>query len=274
MEYDTVLVRYGELFLKGGNIYYFERRLRENIKSMTGVLPAMVRGRMILPYFQDHHALCRVFGIASYSPAYRVDKNIESIQKKAIAVLEGKSGTFKVDTKRSDKRFPLLSPQINRQVGQYIEEHTSLRFQFAAPDMTLYIEINNAGVYLYTEIVSGLGGLPVGTAGKVQVVMESEADLLAGLLMMKRGCEIIALVVGKVDIGLLQKFSPKAMKPMVFEKEKYLQRHILEKNISFIITGETLETKKDGKGILILRPLIVYTREQIREELEKYKALA
>ena len=87
------------------------------------------------------------------------------------------------------------------------------KVNFANPAVMIYLEINNRGAYIYTEIVAGAGGLPVGTAGKTNVRIETEADVLAGILMMKRGCTIIPLCIDKWNnLELLQKFSAQEMK--------------------------------------------------------------
>jgi len=273
---DSIIVRCGEMFLKGGNLPYFENKLLQNTRAITGISAVTkLRGRLILPYFPHHSSLRRVFGISSYSPAVKAEKTVEGLQTTALTMLGGKPGTFKVETRRSDKRFPLTSPQINKEVGQYIEASTKWQFDFVHPKIMVCIEINNGGAYLYTEIVAGAGGLPVGTAGKVYLLLENESDVLAGILMMKRGCDIIPIGVGKEpEISLLQRFSPKKIKTIVVGNTKELQDYIKKNNISVIVTGEAFETKKERKEIMVLRPLIGYTKGQIREGLERYKDVA
>src|SRR3989344_2867268 len=160
--YTHLLVRGGELFLKGKNYVLFEQRLKRNISTITKIELKKItslRGRFILPFFEDHHLLKRVFGLVSYSQTIRVEAKIETILSCAVTLLRGKQGTFKVDAKRSDKRFPIQSPEVSRQVGRFIENNTSLSFQRENPDFILYVEINNDGAYLFLEIIPCFGGL-------------------------------------------------------------------------------------------------------------------
>ena len=210
MVYDTILLRYGEIFLKGANKGIFEHKLTENIAKMlkkegvSGLKVRNSRGRMLLPYFPAHAALRRVYGLVSYSPAVHVEKNTEKIQQKAVELLRGKTGTFRISTKRSDKSFPVPSPEFNRLVGEQVEKHTKLRFSSAAPEITLVIEINQEGAYLFFESIACAGGLPAGVEGKVLLLVEGEASLLAGLLFLKRGCSIVPVAFAEKDISPLR----------------------------------------------------------------------
>src|SRR3989344_8605194 len=187
MLYDTLMLRYGEIFLKGKNKGIFEHKLAENIAKITkssgfpGLKVINSRGRLLLPYFAGHSCLRRVFGLVSYSPAVRVEKKIEKIQQKAVELLRGKKGTFRISTKRSDKSFPVPSPEFNRLVGEQVEKHTQLRFSSSAPEITLVIEINQEGAYLFFENIVCGGGLPTGVEGRVLLLVEDEASLLAGV---------------------------------------------------------------------------------------------
>lgn len=267
---DSIIVRCGEMFLKGGNLPYFENKLLQNTRAITGISSiTKLRGRLLLPYFPTHSSLRRIFGISSYSPAFKAEKTLEGLQKTALTMLGGKSGTFKIETRRSDKRFPLTSPQISKEVGKYIEANTKWQFDFLNPQIMLYIEINNQGAYLYTEIVAGAGGLPVGTAGKIHLLLETEADILAGILMMKRGCTVIPLCVGNENnITLVQKFSAQKITPILFKNKLELKKYVREKNINFLVNGENFEKRKGYlKDIVVFKPLIAYTKKEIRDEL-------
>lgn len=278
MLYESIIVRYGEMFLKAGNLPYFENKLLQNVKALTGTTAIIkTRGRLILPYFSGHSRLRRVFGISSYSPAYRAGKNLEAIQRAVTTLLGGKSATtFKIETTRSDKTFPLESREVNRKVGEHIEETTAWKCDFHNPQLWVKIEINQKGAYIFTEVIPGLGGLPVGTAGKVPVLIENDTDILAGILMMKRGCEVIPLVIGKENsISLLQQFSPKKIEIIRFENEPELQQHLREHNFPLLVTGENLEQKKEyPAGIMVLRPLVGYAGEEIKREQKRFQQAA
>ena len=254
-----LLLRYGELFLKGQNRPFFERQLQNNIRHLTGRKARRIQGRLLLDYFPEHQVVRRVFGLVSYSLAMRVEKDVEIIKAAALTILPATTKTFKVEVVRSDKSFPIKSPELKVTIGRHLEAHSKAAFQFQNPQWLLNIEINQDGAYLFTETISCLGGLPVGSSGKVLVVLEDEASILAGLLMMKRGCTPIP--VGEGDITLLQQFSPQEIECL--------------KEIPFnavVVSGQNFENTTQIPG-MVLRPLIAYHEEQIQEELEKYKTV-
>ncbi|HIJ11713.1 TPA: hypothetical protein HA278_06655 [Candidatus Woesearchaeota archaeon] len=260
MAWTHILLRYGEIFLKGKNKPYFVKKLLSNIHAITGKKAQDVRSRFVMPYFDNHIDLKRVFGLTSYSLSVRVEKDIDLIVKQA-ALLAG-SGSFKIATKRSDKSFPITSPDMNVQVGQYVESHSDATFSFDTPDVIIHIEINQEGAYLFTDKVPCFGGLPTGVEGKVELLVENQASLLAGLLFMKRGCTVIPVMKNDVDISVLEKYSP----GQLVKKEKE------EGNL--LVSGQTFETlsEYDEEGT-VFRPLIAYSDERIKRELERYTTL-
>jgi len=269
MEYTHLLLRYGELFLKGKNQALFEKKLITNLKKIIGVKRVVkLRGRAILDYSADHSQLKRVFGLVSYSPAVRVGKDIEAIKEGALKYLKNKKMKFKVETKRSDKRFPLKSPEINVLIGKYIEEKSDLKFSFKEYDIKLNIEINQDGAYLFTEMVGCFGGLPTGVEGKVLLLVEDESSVLAGLLMMKRGVDVIPVAFSENDISLLQSFSPDELK---LEIIKDLQEFASSKKVDVLVSGQTFtDYSKYDSDLLMLRPLIGYGEKEVRKELKKF----
>ncbi len=277
MAYDTIIMRCGEMFLKTGHLAQFEGKLVYNLKAMTG-LPLVVkaRGRLILPFFPHHQVLQRMFGISSYSLALRSEKNMEAIQQAVLGALKEKPATtFKIETTRSDKTFPLDSQAVNITAGQFIEKTTAWRCDFHAPQVLVKIEINRKGAYIFTDTIPGAGGLPVGTAGKVAVLIENDADILAGLLMMKRGCTIIPLMRGEEkDISLLQKFSPTKIKVIRLKDESELCQYVQQYRVPVVVTGENFENKAGCfTEIHNFKPLIGYSKEEISEQLQKFRQL-
>jgi len=279
MAYDTILLRYGEIFLKGKNKGTFEQKLIENIREMvyreTKVVPKVQKsqGRMLVPYFSGHRVLQRVFGLTSYSPAVRVEKITEAIQHKAVELLRGKTGTFRISTKRSDKSFPVPSPEFNRLIGEQVEEYTKLRFSSAAPEITLVIEINQEGAYLFFESIACAGGLPAGVEGKVLLLVEGEASLLAGLLFLKRGCSIVPVAFAEKDISVLQEFSPVELKLQLVKDAAELDSLAKSENISILVTGQTLQDQAHKTDLIVMKPLVAYSKKQIKEQLEWFRSL-
>jgi len=272
MDCDCILLRYGEIFLKGKNKSFFEKKLFDNIKKITDISKIQnVRGRLIVDYFSGHESLRRVFGLVSYSPAVKVEADFEKIKLKAVDLLSGLKGTFKIEPKRSDKRFPLTSPEINIQLGRYIEENTSLKFCGEGYDYLLGVEINQEGAYLFTSIVNCFGGLPTGVEGRVGVLIEEEASLLAGLLFMKRGCDIYPLSFIEKDISLLQKFSPVGLRLNLFRDFLEIEKFMEKNKLSVLVCGQSLENyKKVDCKVTVLRPLIAYSKEEIKNELKGF----
>lgn len=275
MDYNTILLRPGELFLKGKNKEWFEKKLADNIKKIAGVKNVKkLRSRFVITYFNTHPILKNIFGLISYSPAVRVEKDFEEIKKKALELIKSKEGTFKVETKRSDKCFSIKSPEMNFLIGEHIEQNSNFEFNFEKPDNLLKIEVNQEGAYLFFEVVPCFGGLPTGTSGKVALLIEDKTSLLAGLLFMKRGCEIFPLGVNKTEISLLQKFSPSKLNLSEIKDFKELGLFCERENITVLVSGQTLEKYKRYKTKLTtMRPLIAYSEKEIEKELEKLSAI-
>ena len=258
MDNKYIILRYGEIFLKGKNQRFFEKKLIENVKSITGVSEVLrLRGRLVVPFFEGFETLKNVFGISSYSIATKCGKNLEEIKKIAVKICEGLKGTFRIETKRSDKTFPVKSPEVNVQVGTFVEEHSNLTFKLKEPDTVVHVEINQDGVYLFIEKVKCHGGLPTGVEGEVTLLVENDASLLAGLLFMKRGCSVKLVVLEDIDVSLLEKYSPKKLDVITLPT-----KHVL-------VSGETFETYRKSEQN-IFRPLIGFTKEEIAQKLEQY----
>ncbi|WP_043934095.1 tRNA uracil 4-sulfurtransferase ThiI [Bacillus sp. EB01] len=207
MHYDRILIRYGEISTKGRNRGKFVDMLRRSIKLALTEHPAIKieasRDRMyVLLNGEDSREvmlkLKKVFGIQSFSPAIRVEKDIPAMQVAALGLLksvfeEGK--TFKVTGKRSDKSFELDTDGINQVFGEYLLKNLpGLKVQLKKPDINLVIEIRNEAAYLSCETIQGAGGLPLGTGGKAMLMLSGGIDSpVAGFLAMKRGVQIEAV---------------------------------------------------------------------------------
>ena len=273
MVFTSLLLRGGEIFLKGKNYPFFEKKLVTNIKVITGQKEVKaLRGRFIIPYFSEHSVLKRVFGLTSYSPALKVAKDFDEIKKKALVLLAGKVGTFKIEPKRSDKRFPLTSPEINIQLGRFVEEHTPLRFDGLHYDHLVGVEINQDGAYLFLEIISCFGGLPTGAEGNVLLFIDSKESILAGLLMMKRGVNIFPVALEKVDLSLLQKFSPVPLSLKVIHSVSEIDQYALDRQFDILVFGDTFEKRSTVKtSLTVLSPLMAFDVEKIERLLKKYQ---
>jgi len=182
---SVILIKYGEIHLKGLNRPFFENMLVKNVKRaltdfgnaevikgegrlyVKGIIPEQIKNAL--------DKLGKVFGIVSMSVAEEIDKDMEAIKAAALkqakeAYLEGKK-TFKVESRRSDKTFPYKSPDISREVGGYILENLQgIKVDVHFPDVTINVEIREKA-YVYCDNVLGPGGMPVGTSGKAMLLI-------------------------------------------------------------------------------------------------------
>jgi tRNA uracil 4-sulfurtransferase len=202
-----LLIRFGEIGLKGKNRKFFENMLTANIKkSLRGLDRCSVQqshGRNFVDAAEDVFdeavsRLCRVFGIVSLSPVAQADLDLESISDVALrefAKVARPGLSFKVETKRANKRFPLASPEISREVGGHILQNLpGLVVDVHNPEAVLEVEIRDSEAYIFTEKIPGPGGLPVGTAGKGLLLLSGGIDSpVAGWMAMKRGVKLEAL---------------------------------------------------------------------------------
>jgi tRNA uracil 4-sulfurtransferase len=207
MEYDRILIRYGEISTKGRNRNKFVDKLRKSIRIALAPFPKIKieagRDRMyVLLNGENAQEISKVlkgiFGIQSLSPAIKVEKDIEMMKEKALELVTSlyKEGqTFKITAKRSDKTFELDTDGINQTFGAHLLTHISgIKVDVKNPDINLKIEIRPEAVYLSCETILGAGGLPVGSSGKAMLMLSGGIDSpVAGYLTMKRGVEIEAV---------------------------------------------------------------------------------
>lgn len=202
--YPLLLIRYGELSLKGRNRKTFEDLLLTNIRSrLMGVPHGPVTktfGRIYLETRGNWEELVArlqsVFGIVSVSPVLRRDLDLEAIQEGASLVIQDSQGsTFKVETRRPNKAFPLTSPEISHALGGHIlRNFPHLTVDVHNPDLILHVELRKEGAFLYSKIIPCLGGLPAGSSGKGLLLLSGGIDSpVAGFLAMKRGVRIEGL---------------------------------------------------------------------------------
>ena len=196
---ELLLVRYGEVFLKGQNRPFFLRKLVDHVKLAVQQVHGHVwlsDGRIYVSNYTDQdeaiRRVSRVFGVHSVSPAVEMEKNdFEAICAQAAKMMENRSGTFKVLAKRSDKRYPLDSPAIMREAGGYILEHVPhLNVDVNDPDHVITIEIRGMA-YLSVDRTMAVSGMPMGTNGKACLLLSGGIDSpVAGFMIAKRGVEL------------------------------------------------------------------------------------
>lgn len=203
MQYDHILIRYGELGLKGRNINQFISRLQNNIihalKEFPDIKVTRAQGRLfVLLNGNNAESVIKkcqkVFGIYSMSLAMKVANEEEAIKAGALKALKDdhQAKTFKVVVKRANKGFPIGSMEMNRKLGGHLLRNTEgINVDVHQPDVQIKIEIREKATYITSTVVPGLGGLPVGTGGKTLLLLSGGIDSpVAGYLMMKRGVQV------------------------------------------------------------------------------------
>ncbi|MFI0445014.1 tRNA uracil 4-sulfurtransferase ThiI [Actinomadura sp. 6N118] len=198
-----VLIKLGEVVLKGKNRELFERRLADNVRSATrgiarvdvirrhGVFIVRTKDATVEKIDALAERISDVMGIVWAHRAWRVGKDVESVERAALELMAGRTGTFAVRTKRRDKRFPLTSTELDRQVGGKINDVYGLPVKLKGPDHTLSIEIDRDEAFVFSGGLPGQGGLPVGMSGRGLVLMSGGIDSpVAAYRMMRRGLRV------------------------------------------------------------------------------------
>jgi thiamine biosynthesis protein ThiI len=198
----VILVRYGEIALKGLNRRYFIDLLVKNIKNtlrrFESAKVKKIQGRIIVSINEAElseamQRVQKVFGIISISPAIVIESKMDVIEEQAIKMMAEVSDakTFKVTAKRGDKRFPIQSPEIGRRLGGVIlDAFEDLKVDLFEPDFNLWVEVREQ-TYMYHQFISCNGGLPVGCSGKGALLLSGGIDSpIAGYQMAKRGVEL------------------------------------------------------------------------------------
>jgi tRNA uracil 4-sulfurtransferase len=207
MKYDRIVIRYGEISTKGRNRKQFIDKLKKSLKPLLRQFPKIEidagRDRMYILLNGENademlDSIKGVFGIQSFSPAIKVEKDIEKMKEVALSLFQKlyQAGqTFKVTGKRADKTFELTTDEINHTFGAHLLINIDgLKVDVKKPDINLLVEVREEAAYLSCETIQGAGGLPVGSSGKAMLMLSGGLDSpVAGYLSMKRGLEIEAV---------------------------------------------------------------------------------
>lgn len=197
----VIIVRYCEIHLKGNNRGFFERVFAENMeKALKGVKHVIKKqsGRYVIEDFADseteyiENKIKKVFGVHTLSIALKVNTSLDEIFE-AVKAFDPKTGTFKIETHRADKTFPLNSMQIGAEMGgRLLDFNHNLRVDVHNPKTIIGIDLRENGTTLvFSDMTEGVGGMPVGTAGKGMLLISGGIDSpVAGYMMAKRGMKI------------------------------------------------------------------------------------
>ena len=278
-----ILIRYGELSTKGRNKKMFTQKLASNIKKALVDFPQV----KVIPdydfmYLDLHEApeeaviekIKPIFGIQSISPVYIIEKDMEVAKKVVLDLLsqedlEGK--TFKIMTKRSDHTFEMDTNQINLFLGDAVlEAFPDIKVQLKQPDITVRMDVRREHLMVSLKTIPGAGGLPVGTSGRVMLMLSGGIDSpVAGYLAMKRGMEIKCVHFA----------SPPYTSPQALEKTKLLAAKIARfgGSIQFLtvpfsrIQEEIKKSVPEAYLMTIMRRFMLRITDELRKNA---KALA
>ncbi len=201
----VLLLKFGELFLKGRNRHDFIKLLKTNIlKKLHGFECRLeeTQGRLVLSGYQQDkeneiiYKLQQVFGLIAVMDAKEIDTTLENIENEVLKVDLSGAKTFKVSTKRADKTFSMTSMDMDKHLGEIIlEKYENLKVDLYEPEVTVYVEIRNNGkTYIYNRLFKCAGGLPLSSAGSGLLLLSGGIDSpVAGYLMAKRGLSFEAV---------------------------------------------------------------------------------
>ncbi|MDE7296493.1 MAG: 7-cyano-7-deazaguanine synthase, partial [Clostridia bacterium] len=197
----VIIIRYAEIHLKGKNRGYFERVFSVNLeRALKGIRHELHRtsGRYLVAGFPEEREaeimdrISCVFGVHSYSSGLVVPSDMGHIYE-AVKTVAPQSGTFKVDTHRADKKYPLTSMQINAEIGgRLLSDFKGLKVDVHEPQSYVYIDVRENGTALvFGKFLEGAGGMPVGTSGKGLLLISGGIDSpVAGYMLAKRGMTV------------------------------------------------------------------------------------
>ncbi len=200
---DSVLIRYHEIALKKGNRAYFTELLKRNILAAVKDLGAKeirsLPARLLLTFKCDvapeiiSRRIGAVFGVANFSIVRRTEKDIEDLRSSVLNSLGGITfNSFRVETQRGDKNFPLTSPEINTLLGAAVKDQTGARVDLTHAEFTVVVEVLPKDAFFGFNKIPGAGGLPVGASGRVVSLISGGFDSpVAAYRMMQRGCRLI-----------------------------------------------------------------------------------
>ena len=279
---DSVLVRYHEIALKKGNRAYFTELLKRNLLAAVKDLGAKeirsLPARLLLTFKNEVPAatlierMSTVFGVANFSIVERTARDIDALRGRILESLNGgRFQSFRIETQRGDKTFPLTSPEINRQLGAAVQEKSGARVDLDNAEFTVTVEILPHDAFFGFNKIAGAGGLPVGSSGRVAALISGGFDSpVAAYRMMQRGCRIIFVHFHSVP------YQDKTSQEKVRQLIQLLTRHQFTSRLYMVPFGEIQRQIVAA----VARPLrvVLYRRMMLRiaeaiARQEKAKAL-
>jgi len=270
---NSIVVHYKELSLKGRNRPWFVQLLIRNMRTaLAGLGVSSVRsivGRIEVEFAADadwneiRDRLRGIFGIANFSRAGRAPHDMDALASAILADLGGRSPeSFRVSARRSDKRFPLTSPEIERDIGGRIKAQTGWRVNLEEPALTVHVEMLPNQAFYFFGKEPGAGGLPTGTGGRVACLLSGGIDSpVAAYRLMRRGCSVLLIHFHSYPI------LSRASQDKVREIARLLTRHQLRSRLVLVPFGElqqqVLLSVVPALRVVVYRRLMVRIAERI-----------
>ena len=248
------IIRYNEIFLKGQNRGFFEKKLVKNIRKCLVANKIKfrrierLRNRILIDSNNNCNVIKDVFGIYNFSKAKELPLDLDVIKTACLKLIKNKK-TFRISAKKVNGNFK-GAHELNEIIGKFVCDNKKIRVDLENAEIDIGVEIINNKAYVFTKRIKGLGGLPVGTAGRVFVLLEDWKSLAAAFLMLKRGCSITFVKKKKISYKLLEKFCY-GTKINVVDK--------IPKNEP-VVSNETLGNLKNNKHF---KPLIAMGENEI-----------
>ena len=291
MKYDLILVRYGEIALKGKEVRRrFEDTLIQNIKNafFKEKIESKINkeyGRIFIFTSQIDKSLIilkKIFGINSISPVFKTISTLEKISDLAQIVAKeniDKNKSFAIRASRTGNHS-FTSQKVAEFVGSNIVKSTNASVNLTNPDFELFIEVRNKDCYIFTEKIRCAGGMPVGSQGKVLALIENTDSILAAWYMVHRGCKLVLLNTSKKNDDIIESFTNNwLLNPDIFKinssEDLFLKINDISKQLECkaLVTGHSLintsleEIKEFKKHINlpILFPIIAMDKDEIKK---------
>ena len=277
MEYNTIIVRFGEMSTKGKNkrdfIASLARSIRHTLKEDEDKYEMIIRHDHIYLNLKQHiedleNKLKDISGMYSFSLALKIDQDLDNILKVGFDIVKNEEGnTFKIRTKRIDKSYPYISDEINRKLASEILKKSNKKVDVHNPDILLDIEIRDDGAYLFTKTIKGMGGYPSGTIGKCLVMLSGGIDSpVAAYLLLKRGVDITCIHYASppyTNSGVIDK-----LEDILHKLTKYQPRIRLFIVPFTKIQEKIYEVSSEGYPITIMRRMMYRLASRLAKRLK------
>ena len=277
MEYNTIIVRFGEMSTKGKNkrdfIASLARSIRHTLKEDEDKYEMIIRHDHIYLNLKQHiedleNKLKDISGMYSFLFSLKIDQDLDNILKVGFDIVKNEEGnTFKIRTKRIDKSYPYISDEINRKLAAEILKKSNKKVDVHNPDILLDIEIRDDGAYLFTKTIKGMGGYPSGTIGKCLVMLSGGIDSpVAAYLLLKRGVDITCIHYASppyTNSGVIDK-----LEDILHKLTKYQPRIRLFIVPFTKIQEKIYEVSSEGYPITIMRRMMYRLASRLAKRLK------